>query len=154
MKNILSYRKNGFTLVELLVVVAVIGILSAALMTVINPIQQQKKARDSVRRGDLAKISSALEQYYADHNSYPTASSGSIPESDLSGYLKTIPTETNSDYRYCYDVTASGQDYVLCSISEAYDDNTSSLSGTPSPCSVLASGSGTEPNRYCIENPF
>lgn len=145
--------KHGFTLVELLIVIAIIGILSASVVSVINPIQQQKKARDAVRRADLSKISTALEQYYADHNSYPTTVNDVVPNApEFTSYMRNnVPAEVISDYRYCYHPSSDNQNYVLCSISEAIGDNASSMNGAP--CSVL-SGSGTEPDRYCVENPF
>ncbi|MCX6792965.1 MAG: prepilin-type N-terminal cleavage/methylation domain-containing protein [Candidatus Falkowbacteria bacterium] len=62
--------KFGFTLIELLVVIAIIGVLST--MAIIALGNARTKARDTKRVADIKQISTALELYYADNNSYPT----------------------------------------------------------------------------------
>lgn len=72
--------KNSFTLVELMVVIVVIGILSAiGLVTFTNV---QRNARDGKRKADLQTIKMALEMYYADYGHYPPSSCGY----DCNGY--------------------------------------------------------------------
>lgn len=61
---------SGFTLIELLIVVAIIGILLSVGAAAYSA--AQRNARNGQRQSDLVKISSALEQYYQDHNQYPT----------------------------------------------------------------------------------
>lgn len=55
-------RKAGFTLIELMVVVAIIGILMAA--GIITFSSAQRNARDAKRRADVDAIAKAFEQYY------------------------------------------------------------------------------------------
>jgi len=63
--------KLGFTLMELLIVVAIIGIL--ATISTVSYTYMQKKARDSRRATDLKAVQDAFELYYGEHNSvYPT----------------------------------------------------------------------------------
>lgn len=68
MKNIL---RKGFTLVELLIVIALIAILSIAVLSTINPIEQSNKARDSRVQNDAAEVLNAMERYYASNQKYP-----------------------------------------------------------------------------------
>lgn len=68
MKNNKSF---GFTLVELLIVIALIAILSVAVLATINPIEQSNKARDAKFKNDAAEVLSAFERYYASQNNYP-----------------------------------------------------------------------------------
>ncbi len=79
----LKYRrknlKSGFTLVELLVVMAILGILTV--VTLGNFRTSQIKARDAQRKSDLRQISNALEAYYNDYAGYP-------PQSVTGGMIK------------------------------------------------------------------
>ncbi|MFA4996089.1 MAG: type II secretion system protein [Patescibacteria group bacterium] len=64
-------QRKGFTLVELLVVTAIIAML--ALIVVINVSQSQKRSRDSRRKADLNSILTAMLFYYDDHNTLSLA---------------------------------------------------------------------------------
>lgn len=64
-------RNIGFTLVELLIVIALIAILSVAVLATINPIEQANKARDASIQNDAAEVLNALERYYANSFTYP-----------------------------------------------------------------------------------
>jgi len=64
--------KNGFTIVELLIVVVVIGILAAITVLAYNGIQA--RARDNIRYADVKAIMKALELYKADNGRYPGTS--------------------------------------------------------------------------------
>jgi prepilin-type N-terminal cleavage/methylation domain len=66
MKNL---SKKGFTLVELLVVISIIGLLST--IAVVSLGSARAKARDGKRIADVKQISTSLEQYYADQGGYP-----------------------------------------------------------------------------------
>ena len=63
--------KSGFTIVELLIVIVVIGILAA--ITVIAYTGIQLRARDGERQQDIASIQKVLELYYIDKETYPNA---------------------------------------------------------------------------------
>lgn len=70
-------QKKGFTLLELMIVIVLIGILVT--MGTFAFMSSQKKARDARRKQDLSQISKALEMYNNDQNKYPAAdASGQI----------------------------------------------------------------------------
>lgn len=64
-------KSLGFTLVELLIVIALIAILSVAVLATINPIEQANKAKDATMQNDAAEVLNAYERYYAAQASYP-----------------------------------------------------------------------------------
>jgi prepilin-type N-terminal cleavage/methylation domain-containing protein len=72
---------NGFTLVELLVVISIIGILSTFAMVSLNT--ARIKARDALRKGDMTQIRTALNLYYDDNDQYPSCTDNSWDDADL-----------------------------------------------------------------------
>ncbi len=62
-------KQQGFTIVELLIVIVVIGILAALVITTFTGIQ--RRARDTERQTDIKAIHSQLEAYYAQNGYYP-----------------------------------------------------------------------------------
>lgn len=68
----ISLKKNnrGFTIVELLIVIVIIGILAALVITTYSGIQ--KKARDTKRKTDINALHGQVEAYQAQNGKYPT----------------------------------------------------------------------------------
>ncbi|MBI4215560.1 MAG: type II secretion system protein [Parcubacteria group bacterium] len=64
-----STSRKGFTLVELLIVVSIIGLLSTLSFVALG--SARVKARDAKRLSDVRNIQSALELYFSDNNAYP-----------------------------------------------------------------------------------
>ena len=65
-------KKNGFTLVELLVGMSILVLLMIIAIGTINPKALTGKAFDSTRKKDLNKIRTAFEEYFNDKGSYPS----------------------------------------------------------------------------------
>src|SRR5680860_1745799 len=72
--------KKGFTLIEILLSVAIIAILSGIVIVAINPFKQLADARNTQRRADATTILNAVYQYTVDN-------SGSLPST-----ITTTPT--------------------------------------------------------------
>lgn len=63
--------KKGFTLLEILLVIAAIGVLAAIVIVAINPNRQLSQVRDTERQSDVNALSKAMEQYLIDQGEYP-----------------------------------------------------------------------------------
>lgn len=66
----LKRKQSGFTIVELLIVIVVIGILAAIVITTFTGVQ--KKGRDADRKSDVNAIYSQVEVYFAENAKYPS----------------------------------------------------------------------------------
>lgn len=115
-----SFPQNlrGFTLMELLIVIALIGILIS--ISVAAYTTAQKRTRDSRRQGDLKALQNALEQYNsANSGSYPAGTYPNLSTTFLpNGEPKDPKTQcsyiqatwTASEYRICADLEGVGTD--------------------------------------------
>ena len=71
MKKFIKKHIQGFTLIELIIVISIIGMLAS--LVIINYNSSRAKARDSKRKEDLSTYQSAVEAYFDDYNVYPNA---------------------------------------------------------------------------------
>ena len=71
MKNI-YVAKKGFTLIELIIVIALIALLATTVILVINPVKIFQEARDSQRMADLGQMNSAMSLMLATSSSQPS----------------------------------------------------------------------------------
>lgn len=109
-----SSKTNGFTLVELLVVISIIGILSSFAIVSLN--SARIKARDALRKGDMAQLRTALNLYYDDYYHYPICDEsdwndtqpdmGSTPQNGSDCYNGNNPQELT------FELTSGSRPYM------------------------------------------
>lgn len=111
----MNKKNKGFTLVELLVVIAIIAILVVLILVALGVARQ--KARDSQRKTDLRSIQTALELYASDNGTYP-ADQATVYSTAMETYLKPMPTDplnvNVTAGHYGYVASTDKKDYVLC----------------------------------------
>lgn len=140
----LKPRKNGFSLIELLVVTTIIVILAAVGM--VSFTSAGRNARNGKRKADMETVRQALVLYRADMSSYPTGSYTAMVgtlSSPSNSYLSQ-PTPQDPKYatmQYSYNPTANG--FCLCATIEG--TNLGNSTGTN--CTF---GTG---NYYCVTQP-
>lgn len=122
--------QSGFTIIELLIVIAIIGILSSLLLS--NFIGIRQRARDTQRKANLLQIQAALEMYRADQGSYPLTGSvvcGSALAVGSSTYMQKVPCDPldsapfNTPAPFIYSYTSSGTTYSLIACLENISDS-------------------------------
>ena len=120
-------RASGFTLIEILVVIVILGILAALIVP--RVMDRPDQARAAAARADIATIMQALKLYKLDNGMYPSSDQGlaalvkkpergDIPRNWKSGgYLERLPKDPwDFDYQYlnffghCTDGPRSGED--------------------------------------------
>ena len=122
-------KKLGFTLVELLVVVSIIGVLT--MISVSSFVSAQIKGRDSQRKSDLDGLSKALMMYYNDNGKFPSEvdfgneSTGLVdPNNSTTIYMRKIPGELKSGWsEYVYEVSGSLKSFNLFADLENRNDS-------------------------------
>lgn len=125
-----ALSEKGFTLVELMVVIVIIGLLATLVALTVLP--QLGKANGQKAKADIATLDSALELYRLNNLTYPATSDGlgallSAPPSltdpsryQAGGYIKKLPKDPwGRDYKYeypgkhgSYDIYTLGADGI------------------------------------------
>ena len=108
--------EDGFTLVELMVVIVIIGLL--ATIVAINVLPSLGKANATKARSDVQTLDQAIEHYRLDTNQYPSAEQGLAVLATSGGYIKKLPNDPwGKPYIYtfpgqhgAYDIASLGAD--------------------------------------------
>lgn len=140
MTSIKKAASKGFTIVELLIVIVVIGILAALVVVTYNGIQQ--KARDTERKTDINAMHGQLEAYQAQNGKYPTRAN--LNDATFrSTNMKGLDKEALVDPKQTCDPAAAN---AAC-VAAAAAANTYSYAVSPSGCD---NGSGGDCTNYTL----
>ena len=115
-----NFSQKGFTFIELLIVVAIIGILGG--MFLLTYPNATRKARDNQRRNDIKQYQTALEAYANRHNGLYISTSGLMTSHCTSLSLGTCPDDP-SGVSYQYVAGASGLSYYVWAVLEQPDSD-------------------------------
>lgn len=122
-------NQKGFTIIELLVVIVIIGILVALALP--NLFSAQARGRDSDRKNELKNLQQRLETHFGDNDQYPTTLAG------LSPAPSTDESEGPRNDAYTYTPAPAGCDntatncdsFTLTADLENDDDKDADASG-------------------------
>lgn len=154
-------KQEGFSLIELLVVVGILAILMAFLIS--NLSSGRARARDAVRKSDFDGIKKALRIYYNDYQSYPANSSGDMlacgDGDDLcvwggsfstanTEYMKRLPLDPMNSVPnvYSYTQTNAGEGFLLSTYLENVGDDLDGKSQLR--CGIIGSLASKTPQLY------
>jgi general secretion pathway protein G len=153
-------NRKGFTLIEILIVVAIIAILASIVLVGLGPAQQS--GRDARRLADLHEIQNALEIYYNKCGFYPgtancassasaadmTAVNTAVQGSSL-GITQNLPKDPSSAGAYFYASFSNGTTYTLGAKLE--NPNNSVFTNYSAPTNIPGGHTCTVANQeYCI----
>ena len=134
---------SGFTLLELLVVVSIIGILIAVSTAAFST--AQRKSRDAKRRGDVKSMQNAFEQYVAQNDGSYGASCAAMTTLNGTPILAGgIPTDPKTGVAYTCDSDSTS--YCACATLELGGGNSSTAT-----CTALGAPSSSN-SYYCLGN--
>ena len=125
-----SSRRDGWTLVELMVVVSLIVVLAG--MAMANYRNSVRVAQEAVLRENLFRMRDAIDQYYADKTRYPPTLDALVSD----GYLRRIPEDPMTRSTDTWQVVNAEPDPATPAAEEGVVDVKSgstdqSLAGTP-----------------------
>ena len=121
--RIMQYNKlqKGFTLLELLLVIGVVGVISSIVVVAVNPTKQFIKAEDAQRKHAANEIQKALLQYSIKNGEYPDV----LPEGEENA---KVICRGNVSHSSCLDLRALSGTYIV-EIPQDLSESNSYLSG-------------------------
>jgi prepilin-type N-terminal cleavage/methylation domain-containing protein len=117
-KNIIS-KRNGFTLVELLIVIIILSILASISVPIYFRIQN--RAKESATKAEMSSIAIALELYGSDNLTYPAVSDIENLADELDGYIYGMKTYDAWGVNYRYSFSDGRYNLVSGRIDKTYD---------------------------------
>ncbi len=118
--------KRGFTLLEVLIVIGIIAVLSAAVLVAVNPTRQFKLARDTQRLANVSAIANAISQNMSEHKGVFTCdyqiantaeqisnTGADIYDCLVPAYISTLPIDPNNPAAHYVSATDYNTAYTV-----------------------------------------
>lgn len=128
-------------MIELLIVIAILGILAVAVLAAINPLEQIRRGRDTGTRSDTEQLISALDRFYASRGYFPWQTA----EGDTSGFTWSASTSDSAEWQDLFSDLLSSQE-----IKSAFTSRISRADANPIWLSYDGSNIGNTPYA-CFE---
>ncbi len=138
-------RANGFTLIEMLIVMVIIGILTTLVAT--NLVTAQSRGRDAKRRADIKALQTAFELYYSENGSYAATCDAMATTAYLPQGVTADPS-TSIPYTHQSTCQVDTTDYCICAELERGGGNATE-GPSSAQCTYASSG---ERLWYCQSN--
>lgn len=140
-----NHKQGGFTLLELLVVIGIIGILISMIVVAFST--AQLSSRDARRRSDMKAMQDAFEQYYSDteNGAIRFAYGANCDAMTTSAYFPNAsrPVDPKNTGSYVYTCNSTVSSYCVCTLLE----KTGSGNASNDTCTYAAGG-----DYYCLSN--
>ena len=139
-------KTRGFTIVELLIVIVVIGILATLVIVTFTGIQQ--KGRNTQRQTDIKALNGYVESFYAEYGFYPTGGDMTNP-AFIQKYMKGLDPKALVDPKQPQDGTATISTTEVADGTYQYSYVASNATGSGT-CATAASDVTADPvDTYC-----
>jgi type IV pilus assembly protein PilE len=129
-------HQTGFTLIELMIVVAIVSVLTAVALPAYNDYTRRARAADAVSQ--LSSWSSRMEHYYLDHRNFGGGTCG-------------VATPITSNYTMTCALTAAGQGYTLTATSQVNSEGAYTLSEGGQKQTTLFKGNSVSKNCWLLK---
>ena len=139
MLSLKKYKNRGFTIVELLIVIVVIGILATLVITTYNGVQS--KARDTKRKTDINALQGQVEAYNTNAGYYPTLA-------DINSSAWRATNMKGLDPSALQDPQGSAETLVASPVAGSY-----AYAAVPSGCDDVTTNCTSYTLTATLENP-
>jgi general secretion pathway protein G len=176
-RQFISSKVAGFTMIELLIVIAILGMMLA--MVSGNYFSSLQRGRDAKRKAELGELKTALNLYYQDYQTYPAADhnqivacgqEGALRNCDMtiqcsgefetfSGsdcaaatpklYMKTLPRDPSHMNNLSFKYINSSSD-DFCLLTDLENSNDNDLATSHARCNSSCGGNCNSGNKYCM----